>query len=35
MDAHLSKPVEPDILYDTMARLIGGRASQEVDQDES
>ena len=25
MNAHLSKPVEPDILYDTMARLIRER----------
>ena len=30
MDAHLSKPVEPDILYETMARLILKRAEEEV-----
>ena len=31
MNAHLSKPVEPDKLYETMARLIMKRASEEVD----
>ncbi|MCR5147615.1 MAG: amino acid permease [Eubacterium sp.] len=30
MNAHLSKPVEPDILYETMARLITERAAEEV-----
>lgn len=28
MDAHLSKPVEPDKLYETMARLISERAAE-------
>ena len=31
MDAHLSKPVDPDILYETMARLILERTAGEVD----
>ena len=31
MDAHLSKPVEPDKLYETMARLIKEQSSEEVD----
>ena len=31
MNAHLSKPVEPDKLYETMARLITERAAEEVD----
>ena len=31
MDAHLSKPVEPDKLYETMARLIMEQSSEEVD----
>ena len=30
MDAHLSKPVEPDRLYETMARLIMERTTEEV-----
>ena len=30
MDTHLSKPVEPDVLYETMARLILKRAAEEV-----
>ena len=30
MDAHLSKPVEPDVLYETMAWLILKRAAEEV-----
>lgn len=33
MDAHLSKPVEPDRLYETMARLIMERTAEEVKQD--
>ena len=33
MDAHMSKPIEPDKLYETMARLINKRASEEVEQD--
>ena len=31
MNAHLSKPVEPDELYETMARLIIDRDSKEVE----
>ncbi|MEE3398304.1 MAG: response regulator, partial [Eubacterium sp.] len=31
MDAHLFKPVEPDVLYETMTRLIVERTSKEVD----
>ena len=31
MNAHLSKPVEPDELYETMARLIIERDSKEVE----
>ncbi len=31
MDAHLSKPVEPDKLYETMARLIMKRSEEEVE----
>ena len=31
MNEHLFKPVEPDVLYETMARLISQRASEEVD----
>ena len=23
MDAHLSKPIDPDLLYDTLCRLLG------------
>ena len=33
MDAHMSKPIEPDKLYETMACLINKRASEEVEQD--
>ena len=35
MNAHLTKPVEPDKLYETMARLILERAAEEVKQDEN
>ena len=35
MNAHLTKPVEPDKLYETMARLILERAAGEVKQDEN
>lgn len=31
MNAHLFKPVEPDKLYETMARLIKEQAAEEVD----
>ena len=31
MNAHLSKPVEPDRLYETMARLIKEQTAGEVD----
>ena len=34
MDAHLSKPVEPDKLFETMARLISERAGEEVSKNE-
>jgi hypothetical protein len=29
MNAHLSKPVEPEHLYDTLARLIAERENKE------
>ena len=29
MNAHMSKPIEPERLYDTMARLISDRAAED------
>ena len=34
MNEHLSKPVEPDKLFDTMARLIKQRAEEGVNKNE-
>lgn len=30
MNAHLSKPIEPDRLYETMARLIAGERGRSL-----